>query len=139
MALEEIEATMKTLWPSTAGQDKQSKIEFLEAVFATGSWTAVQEKPLRELEDIVKTLKDFETNYKGNPGPVKAVWDRTIMGDIPDFESPEKTQINMFIPCDTLGREVHTKEQCAESCDDKDRLRCKEFATWVKNNSDIKL
>ena len=89
IALEEIQATMVKLWPSTTKDDKQAKADFLEAIFDTRSWVAVQEKSLRELEDVKKVLKEFEINYeKAETKTIDVIWRTTIIGDMPDFDEP---------------------------------------------------
>ena len=62
----------------------------------------------------------------------------------PRIDEREKKDIlpeedDMMIPCDMLQKEVHARENCSKLCDDKARLRCKEFAKWRKKNPDVKL
>lgn len=78
IALEEIQATMIKLWPSSSKEDKTAKANFLDVVFGTRSWTAVQERKLMELEDIVKCLKEFEEKYQ-KTNDIGIAWRTTIM------------------------------------------------------------
>lgn len=88
-ALTKIQATMVKLWPSkTTSKDRKAKNDFLQAVFGTQVWTEVTNKPLRELNDVIKVLDDFERNYTAG-APVDAVWQRTIMGTEPVTEQEE--------------------------------------------------
>lgn len=66
----------------------------------------------------------------------------TITEDKPDpapSVEEEAAALEMMIPCDMKGEEVHVAIQCADKCEDSLRLRCKEFAAWRKNHPDVKL
>lgn len=67
IALEEIEESIKLLWPGSDAASKQTKIMLLEALFETRSWTAVQSKSLEDLQRAVKILKELEIILK-DPG-----------------------------------------------------------------------
>jgi hypothetical protein len=60
IALEEIEGTLVTLWPGQDAKSKEMKRVAVEAVFETRSWTAVENKPLAELELGLATVRIFE-------------------------------------------------------------------------------
>ena len=57
----------------------------------------------------------------------------------PMDSQPLPEEDDMMIPCDMLHKEVHARENCGKLCDNKARLRCKEFAKWRKKNPDVKL
>lgn len=67
IALEEIEETIKLLWPGSDATSKQTKILVLETLFSTRSWTAVQSKSLEDLQYSVRVLKHFELVAKDAP------------------------------------------------------------------------
>lgn len=50
IALEEIQAEIVKLYPSSSAEDKKAKAELVEELFGTRSWTAVENKPLEVLE-----------------------------------------------------------------------------------------
>jgi hypothetical protein len=50
IALEEIQAEIVKLHPSSSAEDKKAKAELVEELFHTRSWTAVENKPLEVLE-----------------------------------------------------------------------------------------
>jgi hypothetical protein len=50
IALEEIQAEIVKLYPSSSAEDKKAKAELVEELFSTRSWTAVENKPLEALE-----------------------------------------------------------------------------------------
>lgn len=60
IVLEEIEETIKLLWPGADAGSKQVKINLLEALFETRSWTAVQSKSLESLQASLKVLQIVE-------------------------------------------------------------------------------
>jgi len=125
IALEEIQATMVKLWPGTTKEEKAAKGDFLDVVFGTRSWTAVQEKRLGELEEIVECLKRFEVQYQKNPD-IGAAWRTTIIGDIPDFEDKKE--------CLNDGQ-MKTKEEC-DACDE--RVGCPSWEEYDKAVADVK-
>lgn len=50
IALEEIQAEIVKMYPSSSAEDKKAKAELVEELFQTRSWTAVENKPLEVLE-----------------------------------------------------------------------------------------
>ncbi len=56
VALEEIENGLVSLFPSTSGKEKKSKLAILEVIFGMTSWTAIQNKRLDDLEVGVRTI-----------------------------------------------------------------------------------
>jgi hypothetical protein len=50
IALEEIQAEIVKLYPSSGADDKKAKAELVEELFGTRSWTAVENKPLEAIE-----------------------------------------------------------------------------------------
>ena len=64
IALEEIEETIKLIWPGSDAASKQCKIILIESLFETRSWTAVQSKSLEDLQKAVKVLRVFESIMK---------------------------------------------------------------------------
>lgn len=73
IALEEIQGSMLKLWPGQSADEKKAKGNFLEAVFATRSWTAVEESPLEMLDWVVRNLKKFEEAYTPG-GKIGDIW-----------------------------------------------------------------
>jgi hypothetical protein len=76
IALEEIQGFMIKLWPSSSADDKAKKADFIDVVFGTRSWTAVEEKSLEELQETKARLVPFETSWReGEPGTaMKDTW-----------------------------------------------------------------
>lgn len=85
IALEEIQGTMVKLWPGQDKADKQAKLDFLEVVFATRSWKAVEEKPLDFLEWVVANLKTFESEFRPG-GDIAAVWSDNCVARVANEE-----------------------------------------------------
>lgn len=50
IALEEIQAEIVKMYPSSSAEDKKAKAELVEELFGTRSWTAVENKPLEAVE-----------------------------------------------------------------------------------------
>lgn len=59
--LEEIEGMFRSLWPSEGGQDKDMRRTVKFALFETYSSTAIEAKPLEELEFALKVLQAFHS------------------------------------------------------------------------------
>jgi hypothetical protein len=59
IALEEIEAYMTTVWPSSGAKDRKLKLDALEFSFGTRSWTAIESKGVEELKDGYALIKSF--------------------------------------------------------------------------------
>lgn len=57
ITLEEIMACLIEKYPSTAAKDKAEKARIIKSVFGTGSWTAVENMPLIDLQNGLKTIK----------------------------------------------------------------------------------
>lgn len=74
VCLEEIKGTMLKCWPSASQEDKLGKLAFLESVFGTKSWTAVEKKTLDALQSVVDKLQAFEIKFKEG-APVKDTWE----------------------------------------------------------------
>jgi len=82
IALEEIAERMKKIWPSQSGDDKKNRQEFLEMVFHTLSWKAVEKTDVAILENVAKNLKQFELNYLKNPGvPLDILWSEIVSAE----------------------------------------------------------
>lgn len=56
IALEEIQEEIVRMFPGQAKEDKQGKASLVEELFNTRSWTAVENKPLHELEKARNAL-----------------------------------------------------------------------------------
>ncbi len=59
IALEEIEGELTKVWPSTGAGDKQKKLDALDAVFGTRSWTAVTALGIDALETGLKGIREL--------------------------------------------------------------------------------
>lgn len=70
VALEEIEETMKTIWPGGTGGDKVVKNKVADILFGTKSWTQIQGLPLEKLTAAAKTLRILEQQGE-SPGADK--------------------------------------------------------------------
>lgn len=57
IALEEIKELAAVVWPGQTAAEKKARQTVLECLFGTLSWTAVEAKPLTELEDGVAILR----------------------------------------------------------------------------------
>lgn len=84
IALEEIAERMKIIWPTTGAEDKKSRQKFLEHVFGTLSWKAVESKTeVERLESVAKNLKQFENNFAKNPDvPMDVLWDEIESAEV---------------------------------------------------------
>lgn len=75
IACEEIQNTLVKFIPSQAAKDKQAKMQILEEVFGTTSWTKIEEdwKAIR-LEDLEAGVSEVERMAKeyANPAPAPA-------------------------------------------------------------------
>lgn len=58
-ALEEIEGYMVSIWPGQSAKEKKMKVDALEAVFGTRSWTAIEELHPEKLEEGYMKLQDY--------------------------------------------------------------------------------
>ena len=59
IALEEIKEISAAVWPGQKEVEKKARQSLLETLFGTLSWTAVEQKPLTELEDAVAVLRQL--------------------------------------------------------------------------------
>ncbi len=75
IALEEIEATIRTIWPGQDAKSKEMRQVCLETVFNTRSWTAITEMQLEDLEIDLRALRSFEGLISTRPD---AVTDRGV-------------------------------------------------------------
>lgn len=73
IALEEIQGSMLKLWPGQSATEKACKVEFVEAVFGTRSWTKVEETSMEVLVYVNHKLKEFEAAYKAGAN-IADVW-----------------------------------------------------------------
>lgn len=78
IALEEIEGTLRALWPGQDVAGKTYRQALTEALFNTRSWTAVESKQLTELEPALKLLRRFEDKVTlglelQNPSEIKGI------------------------------------------------------------------
>jgi hypothetical protein len=60
IACEEIEGILAKMWPGQDANSKATKRDLLYELFATYSWTAVQNKDVQELENAVVLLREFK-------------------------------------------------------------------------------
>lgn len=67
ITLEEIEGTQVALWPGQTGAEKDMKRMATELLFETRSWTAIQARPLEELEVMLVALRAFEAETRKDP------------------------------------------------------------------------
>lgn len=66
IALEEIQGTLVAIWPGQTAAEKAAKQTVLEEIFETRSWTAVESKPLVQLQSAVKILQRLEAGLRDN-------------------------------------------------------------------------
>jgi hypothetical protein len=59
IALEEVKEIASSIWPGQDAASKKARQHVLEGLFGTLSWTAVEGKPLGELEDAVVVLQQI--------------------------------------------------------------------------------
>ena len=64
IALEEIKELGTSIWPGQDAASKKAKATLLEILFATLSWTAVEQKPVAELEDAVAVLRSVRESAR---------------------------------------------------------------------------
>lgn len=92
IALEEIQGTMVKLWPGTTKEEKTAKADFIENIFDTRSWTAVEEKQLGELQGVVRHLKEFEDAFmQAEKKDIGVIWREILLkadDPPPDDEPP---------------------------------------------------
>lgn len=62
IALEQIENELIKAWPSVGAEHKKAKINTLEKVFGSSSWTFVTERPLDVLESGLEAIKSIVTD-----------------------------------------------------------------------------
>ncbi len=62
IAIEEIEGILAGLFPGQSAKEKKIKLDIIEKLFNTRSWTKVQSLSIFELQASVETLKAFKTN-----------------------------------------------------------------------------
>lgn len=75
--LEEIQGVMVSLWPGTDKDSRKTKADFLDVVFNTRSWKAVETLSPEELEPIKNKVRLFEDLYNGKSEEMtlKDVWE----------------------------------------------------------------
>lgn len=73
IVLEEIQAAMTLKWPSSGTEDKKAKMEALNTVFGTLSWTAVESMKLEQLMEGQSRMLVYIETFKSEPnnGKVK--------------------------------------------------------------------
>lgn len=64
IAAEEVQAALVALWPGQDAASKKAKVDILDALFATRSWTAVENKSVEDLERGVGVLRRLEKMIK---------------------------------------------------------------------------
>lgn len=69
--LEEIEGILVAKYPSTSGHDKQAKLEMVENVFDTKSWTKISMLPIATLENRLDCLKKEIRHLEESQGKVE--------------------------------------------------------------------
>lgn len=78
ITLEEIEGTLVKLWSGQDAKSKELKRQAVETLFGTRSWTAVESKPLEDLEFALDVLRLFEEEVGKMPdGGHPALTDKT--------------------------------------------------------------
>ena len=70
IALEEIKEMASAVWPGQSAADKKARQVVLEATFGTLSWTAVEGKPVTELEDGVAILRRLRETARDESKPI---------------------------------------------------------------------
>lgn len=60
--IEEIEGLLISAYPSTGGQDKKAKLDLLQEIFCSRSWTAIQEMKIEQLKIGYDKMKDILVN-----------------------------------------------------------------------------
>ncbi len=73
VAIEELENTMKVLWPGTSGNMQKVKILVLDKLFNTRSWTKVTQFKPEEIEHANNVLHIFELRTANAPRDDEAV------------------------------------------------------------------
>ena len=64
IAAEEVQAALVALWPGQDAASKKAKVDILDSLFATRSWTAVENKSVEDLERGVGVLRRLEKMIK---------------------------------------------------------------------------
>jgi len=64
ITLEEIQGEILSVYPSTSGSDKKGKMELMDKVFKTRSWTKIDALPIEELEAGLQTMRDLVKTSK---------------------------------------------------------------------------
>lgn len=67
IALEEIEATLTTIWPGQTADMKKFKLMALDTLFGTRSWTKVTTLAQADLDAGLQRLRMIEQNTKNSP------------------------------------------------------------------------
>lgn len=62
VALEEIEGILTQLVPGQSKEEKKMKMDLLEKLFNTRSWTSIEKTDLKVLQEKVEMLKEFKIN-----------------------------------------------------------------------------
>lgn len=70
IALEEIKEMASAIWPGQSAADKKARQSVLESIFGTLSWTAVEGKPVTELEDGVAILTMIREAARDESKPI---------------------------------------------------------------------
>lgn len=67
IALEQIEETLRFIWPGQDAKSKRFKILTLDTLFGTRSWTAVTKQPIADLDAGLIKLRMIEQRTKNTP------------------------------------------------------------------------
>lgn len=89
IACEEIQGVMVHFWPSSSADEKKAKLEFLNVVFGTNSWTKVQDEKLEKLQQVVKVLPVFKAIFVSGES-ISTAWVEATKG--PSKPEPAKPE-----------------------------------------------
>lgn len=94
IALEEIQGSMVAIWPGQSTEEKKKKADFLQTIFDTRSWSAVESKPYSDLKDVKMRLKFFETLIASTPDmSIKDAWEES--GRVKETEDDRALQVSI--------------------------------------------
>jgi len=83
IALEEIQGSMVAIWPGQSADEKKKKADFVQTVFGTRSWSAVEARHYDELKTVKMRLQTFEALMMATPDmAISDAWEES--GRVPD-------------------------------------------------------
>ncbi len=95
IALEEIQAEIVKMYPTSSAEDKKAKAELVEELFNTRSWTAVENMPLPTLERARDSLWRKSRGKGYEESKVKAA---TLVGEPAPPPTPEGNPASVAAP-----------------------------------------